>query len=160
MFLCPTLLPAEDTCVAEQVGGDDCDDNNAAVNPGATEITGNGIDDDCNPATTDSVIDVPEGTYGDQYEDLIPPDATIESYDDNRFSLITGSVKDSSLNPVPGLVVSIHEFPEYGTVQTNSEGVFSIPVEGGGTLTVVYEKTGFITGHLYVYAPWNDIDAA
>ena len=36
---------------------DECDDFNASVNPGMTEVPYNGLDDDCNPLTADDDLD-------------------------------------------------------------------------------------------------------
>jgi len=102
----------------------------------------------------------PEGSFGEQYEDLIPPDATVESYDPKRFSVITGLVQDLAGSPIADVSVTIHDHPEYGTVATDADGRFSIPVEGGGTITVVYQKDGLLTAHRKVYVPWNDIAIA
>jgi len=35
----------------------DCDDTNAQLTPGSTEIWENGIDDDCNPSTSDVSVE-------------------------------------------------------------------------------------------------------
>jgi hypothetical protein len=102
----------------------------------------------------------PEGSFGEQYQDLIPTDATLESYDPKRFSLITGLVQDLGGSPIADVSVTIHGHLEYGTAVTDSQGQFSIPVEGGGTVTVVFQKQGRITIHRKVHVPWNDIAMA
>ncbi len=107
--------------------------------------------------TASMVEPLPEGSYGKQYEDLIPNDATIERYDPKRFSIITGLIKDRTQNPLPGVTVSIKDHPEYGSKPTDGEGRFSIPAEGGGFITVVYRKTGFITSHRQVEVGWNNV---
>ncbi|MBW2604834.1 MAG: hypothetical protein JRE28_11050 [Deltaproteobacteria bacterium] len=103
---------------------------------------------------------LPEGSFGEQYEDLIPTDATVDEYDTKRFSLITGLVHSIDDSPIPDVSVTLHGHPEYGTVSTDAQGRFSLPVEGGTTLTVVYQKDGLITAHRKVYVPWNDIAIA
>ncbi len=102
----------------------------------------------------------PEGSYGEQYEDLVPPDATVDEYDAKRFSLITGLVHDLQDAPLAEVRITVHGHPEYGTAKTDAEGRFSIPVEGGGTMTIAYKRAGFITSHRQVYVPWNDIAVA
>ena len=103
---------------------------------------------------------LPDGSFGKQYEDLIPVDATIEAYTPNRFALITGLVKDISDLPIAGVSITIHNHGEYGTAETDDEGCFTIPVDGGSTMTVIYRKGGLITSHRQVYVPWNDIAIA
>jgi hypothetical protein len=102
----------------------------------------------------------PEGSFGKTYEDLIPSDSTVEMYDPKRFALITGKVQNLAGSPIVDVSITIHGYPEYGTVSTDSGGQFTIPVEGGETLTVVYQKDGLIPGQRKVYVPWNDIAIA
>jgi hypothetical protein len=98
----------------------------------------------------------PEGSFGEQYEDLVPPDATVDQYDPKRFSLITGRVQNPAGASIADVSITVHKNPEYGTVVTDAQGQYSIPVEGGGTLTVNYRKEGLIPIHRKVYVPWND----
>jgi len=109
---------------------------------------------------TGSPAPQPEGSFGEQYQDLIPQDATVESYDPRRFSLITGLVHSAEGYPIANVSITIQSNPEYGTVKTDENGRFTIPMEGGATFTLVYQKEGLITAHRKVYVPWNDIAIA
>jgi RHS repeat-associated protein len=107
-----------------------------------------------------NVVPPPVGSFGEQYVDLIPPDSTVGSYDPKRFSLITGLVQDLTKAPLTDVSVSILEYPKYGTALTDSEGRFSIPMDGGATYTLVYRKTGLIPAQRKVSVPWNDTAVA
>jgi RHS repeat-associated protein len=100
---------------------------------------------------------LPEISFGSQYEDMIPPDATIESYDPKRFALVTGLVSNAEEEPIEGVSITFLTNPEYGTTFSDDTGRFSIAVEGGGNFTLQYRKEGFITAQRQVNVPWNDI---
>ncbi len=106
---------------------------------------------------TDTLQPPVDGDYGKRYEDKIPIDATLGEYDARRFALITGIVHDEHGNSLENVLVSIEGHLEYGTAETDLNGRFAIPVQGGEDLTVEFEKDRFITSHRTVFVPTNDI---
>ncbi|MDP3480762.1 MAG: hypothetical protein Q8R88_13395, partial [Desulfoprunum sp.] len=99
----------------------------------------------------------PQGSFGKAYEDLIPADATVEKYEARRFALVKGSVQDIHGQPLAGITVTMLDHPEYGSTVTTTEGEYTLPVEGGAGMTVVYRKAGLLPSQRQVYVPWNDV---
>lgn len=62
-----------------------------------------------------------------------------------RVGLIRGRVRDKSGQPIPNVKVSILDHAEFGQTRSRADGMFDMVVNGGGDLTVKYEKQGFIT---------------
>ena len=59
----------------------DCDESNAVVHPGVTEVIGNGLDDDCDPTTSDAAVDADaDGSHAavdcNEVDALVHPGAT------------------------------------------------------------------------------------
>ena len=99
----------------------------------------------------------PEGSFGKQYEDLIPEDASLPSYNVERMIVLTGLVTDIAGAPLAGVTTKILDHPEYGTAATDETGRFSIPAEGGDTLTIVYQKENYLSSQRKVRTGHNDI---
>ena len=99
----------------------------------------------------------PEGTWGSRYADLIPADAIVDSYDADRFAVITGLIHDMAGNPLEGVLVRIHGHHEYGSSFTNSAGRYAIPVEGGQSMTIHAERNGLIDVQRSKQVPWNEV---
>ncbi len=102
----------------------------------------------------------PENSFGQRYEDLVPLDATIGAYAPQRFGLVTGLIKDTNGLPLSEVAVTILNAPEYGTAYTDGDGRFALPLQGGTTLTVMYDKLEYLTVHRKVYVGWNDVAVA
>lgn len=100
---------------------------------------------------------LPEETFGKDYEHLIPVDAVVEAFDPERFALVSGMVVDGNDAALEGVQVSILGSPQYGTVQTDATGRYSLPIEGGGEVQVMFRSPGTLTLQRRVNVPWNAV---
>ena len=75
--------------------------------------------------------------------------------DVNRAAVIRGQVMTAGRVSVSGVTVSVLEHPEYGQTVTRQEAGanFDLVVNGGGSLTLVFEKDGFLPAQRRVLVP-------
>jgi RHS repeat-associated protein len=75
---------------------------------------------------------------------------------DERVAVIRGRVTARDGSPLPGARVCILGRPELGETLSRIDGMFDLAVNGGGALTVVYEKSGYLSSQRTVNVPWLD----
>ncbi|MEP7339705.1 MAG: RHS repeat-associated core domain-containing protein [Acidobacteriota bacterium] len=73
-----------------------------------------------------------------------------------RAAVLKGRVLDKSNNPLPLVKITVLNHPEFGQTVSRADGRFDLAVNGGGVLTVQYEKAGFIPVQRTENVPWQD----
>ncbi|CAA6807854.1 MAG: odd Oz/ten-m homolog 4 [uncultured Campylobacterales bacterium] len=125
--------------------------------------------DDSEPETTTPITTPPTPTIItpeitntpymiDTYTDFKPDDVNT-TYDDNRFLLITGSVKDINNNPLTDVTITIKDNSQYGSIRTDTNGSFTLPLESG-SYVIKYSKDGYIPSERAVNLEANQINIA
>jgi RHS repeat-associated protein len=73
-----------------------------------------------------------------------------------RAAVLRGKITRRDNSSLPGVRVSILNHPELGQTLSRTDGMFDMAVNGGGQLTVRYEKDGFLAAQRAIVAPWRD----
>ena len=82
---------------------------------------------------------------------------TIEA---QRVVVLRGTVKTRDGELLPGVTVNVLNHPEFGQTLTRADGMFDLAVNGGGTLTLEYNKENFLTVQRTLTTPWRDYAVA
>ena len=73
-----------------------------------------------------------------------------------RVAVLRGQVLDKQNKPLSGVTIAILNHPEFGQTLSRADGNFDLAVNGGGLLTVTYQKTGYLPAQRQINAPWQD----
>jgi plastocyanin len=73
-----------------------------------------------------------------------------------RAAVLRGQVMTRDGAALPGVQISVLGHPEFGQTLTREDGMFDLAVNGGGQLTLRYEREGFLAAQRAVDAPWRD----
>ncbi len=88
--------------------------------------------------------------------DAIQTGVAAGTIDERRVAILRGTVRDRAGASIGGVRVRIADHPELGRTATQADGGYDIAVNGGGPLTLVFERAGYISAQRLVDAPWED----
>jgi RHS repeat-associated protein len=92
--------------------------------------------------------------------DPIQEGVPLGTIDPLRIAVLRGRVITRDGQALPGVTVRIVKIdpnePDYGSTLSQGSGAFDMAVNGGGHLTVLFEKTGFLPVLRNVDVPWRD----
>lgn len=88
--------------------------------------------------------------------DPIQTGVVLGTIEPRRAAVLRGKVLDSTGAPLSGVRVTIHRHPEYGQTLSRDDGMFDLAVNGGGVLTVAYEKAALLPVQRRVAPAWRD----
>jgi uncharacterized repeat protein (TIGR02059 family) len=75
----------------------------------------------------------------------------------DRVFLIRGKVNDRDGIGLAGVKISIANHSEFGETTSRSDGAYDLVVNGGGLLTVSFEKDNYITAQRVIESAWEQI---
>lgn len=117
------------------------------------------------PDPEDVAPDLPEvgsPTFHDRHEflysgsDPIQRDVEPGIIEADRFSILRGSVKTRANEPLSGVRIRVLGQSELGHTLSRTDGRFDLAVNGGGNVTLVYEKEGYFPVQRRIATGWND----
>ncbi len=74
----------------------------------------------------------------------------------HQAGVLRGRVLDRHGAALPGVAITVLDHPELGQTWSRLDGGFDLAVNGGGYLTVKYEKAGYIPAQRQVSVSWQD----
>ncbi|MDQ1914625.1 fibronectin type III domain-containing protein [Paenibacillus sp. GD4] len=76
--------------------------------------------------------------------------------DEARMSVLRGKVQDRAGAPLSGVTIQVLNESKLGHTVSRADGAFDLVINGGATVTLQYEKLGYLTVQRKATVPWND----
>jgi RHS repeat-associated protein len=86
----------------------------------------------------------------------VQKDVAEEAIDEERLGVIKGNVFDREGNPLSGVTVAVKEHPGFGYTLTREDGAYDLAVTGMDTMTLSYQKEGWLPAYRQIEAPALD----